>query len=450
MSFASESLKSPAVPAAVLLYGIVFFFAGVYFVGTPWQRGYTIALYGGISAWALIVVIDRFKQRCPAWNRIDFLFVLFFACILLSATINWWEGTTHYLKLMPALFLTPYAIGRTMNAADGFSLRQAMTLMGILLVALIGFEYLHVLKYRLPYSDSSVPNLFGQNHGNMLSGLLLAAAVVSLISVLLTPQAASILSFLTSGRGRFIGYVILLLFVVAMGWISSRGSILAGSVGAITVLLLAPQGARSRTFEILLVLALSIGLAVSHSMQSKWNTALYAQVVKPPIIFDLTTSNSMLSSSTRQWQGSILGNDACKSIVNSVSERWLHYQQAVAMFISKPVFGVGANNYGFYACQKPGSFPHSTLLQAFSELGTLVGIVYCLLIWVTLGTFLKMRRLVGSSGQGAVWSWFLAIAVMQVLIAQLNGNYFVSAALNFVFGVAASLRDCDMIATGGT
>lgn len=450
MSFALASLKSPAIPAAILLYGIVFLFAGTSFVGMAWHRGYTIALYAGTSAWALIVVIDRFKERRPAWNRIDLLFAMFFACIVLSASINWWGGTLEYLKLMPALFVAPYAIGRTMNTADAFSLRRVMTLMGILLVVLISVEYLHVLKYGLPYSDSSVPSLFGQSYANMLSGLLLAAAVASLISVLLTPQAGSTLSFLTSGRGRFIGYAILMLFVVAMGWISSRGGVLAGAVGAISVLLLAPQGTRSRIFEILLVLTLSIALAVSHSMQSKYNAALYAQVVKPPIIFDLTTSNSMLTSSTRQWQGSILGNEACKSIVNSVSERWLHYQQAVALIVSKPVFGVGANNYGFFACQKPGSFPHSTLLQVFSELGSIVGIVYCLLIWVTLGTFLKVRRLVGSSGQGALWSWFLAFAVMQVLIAQLNGNYFVSAALNFVIGVAASLRDRDMIATGST
>ena len=212
------------------------------------------------------------------------------------------------------------------------------------------------------------------------------------------------------------------------------------------VLLLAPKATRMRKFEILLVLALALALAVTHSLQWKANSAYYAAVVQPPVFFDPTSGDAIASTGTVEWKGSILGSGACERIVDSVSDRWVHYQQAAALFLAKPLFGAGANHYGFYACTRPGSFPHSTLLQVFAELGSIVGLVYCTLIWLTLATFMRARRRAGDLMEAAIWSWFVAFAVMQVLIAQLNGNYFISAALYFVVGVAASAHDRNIAA----
>jgi len=436
-----DALKSPALPAAILLYGIVYLFAGLYFVGAPWHRAYTIGLYAAVSLWAAFVAIDSFKRRRPGWNRIDLVFVLFLAYLLVSIAVNWWDGTAQYLKLMPALFLVPYVIGRTVNAGDCFSLRQILIFMGLLLIVALIPEYLLVFKYGLPYEDSPAPLLFGKNHGVMLSGLLLAATLASLVSVLLSPNNPGNWPLLSSRWGRFFGYMALMVVVVTMGWVSSRAGALAGIVGVGIVLMLAPKATGARKVAILLVLTLSLALAVTHSLQWKANSAHYAAVVRAPVLFGAAAADAKSVSGAAEWRGSILGNQACDHIVDSISERWIHYQQAVALFLAKPLFGAGANHYGFYACSRPGSFPHSTLLQVFAELGVLGGLLYCTLIWLTLGAFMQARIRSGAFPEQIIWSWFLAFSVMQILIAQLNGNYFVSAALNFVIGVAANARD---------
>lgn len=449
MLHASDVMKSPAAPSAVLLYGIVFLFALAYYLGTPWRQTYTITLYLGVSAWAAVVALDRLRQRRRTLNRIDFLFAAFLASVLLSTAVNWWEGTIQYLKLIPFFFLLPYVLGRVMHAEDGLRLRNMLIGMGVLLLPLIFPEYLRILMAGYPYENSPAPMLFGQGHGVMLSGLLLSVTFLGLVSVVLSPSGPHGPAFLTSEAGRYFSYALLVAIVVTMGWISSRGSIVAGILGVSILFLLSPASTRRRKLEILLVLALALGLAVVHSLQRKHNWEYYTSVVKPPVGLESLVGDMVGSSRQAAPTGSILGEVACKRIVDSVSDRWLHYEQALALFLAKPLFGAGANHYGFYACTGPGSFPHSTLLQVFAELGGIVGLTYCALIWMTLHTFFGSRRRQSLPDAKPVWVWFAAFSAMQVLIAQLNGHYFISAALYFVMGVAASARDSDSIAVEG-
>jgi hypothetical protein len=438
---AIELLKSPAVPTAVLLYGIVFLFAIAYYVDIPWERGYTIILYMGVSVWAAVVVFDRFKRRRPELNRIDLLFAAFLAAILLSAAINWWGGTINQFKLMPFFFLMPYVLGRAMRADDGFLLRNILIAAGILLLPLIFPEYLRILIHGWPYENSPAPILFNQGHGVMLSGLLLSVTFLGLVSVVLSPDGPYPPPFLTSAKGRYFSYGLLVTIVVTMGWIASRGSVLAGILGIIILFLLSPRSTRVRKFKILLIVALALTLAVAHALQRKYNWQYYAAVVQPPVTVG-SVNGAMIGAP--RWGGeknSILGEAACTRVIDSVSDRWLHYEQAAALFLDKPLFGAGANRYGFYACTGPGSFPHSTLLQVFAELGVVVGLVYCALIWMTLHTLMRCYQHPGAPTVQPVWSWFVAFSAMQVLIAQLNGNYFISAGLYFVMGVAANVRD---------
>lgn len=439
---ASDVMKSPAAPSAAILYGIVFLFAIAYYLNIPWKRAYTITFYVGVFVWSSVVVYYRFKEWRPSPNRIDSLFVAFLATILLSAAINWWEGTIQYLKLMPVFFLAPYLLGRSMRAEDGYLLRNILIVMGILLMPQILPEYLRILKYGYPYSDSPGPILFGQGHGVMLSGLLLSATFLSLISVLLSPTGSHSSPLMVLAKSRYFIYALLAAIVVTVGWISSRGSILAGALGVSILLLLSPSSTRRRKFEMFLVVALALTLAVAHTLQRKSNWEYYAAVLKPPATVESVAGNFLAGSSRLEMQkGSILGEAACTRIVDSVSDRWVHYQQAISLFLAKPLIGIGANHYGFYACTGAGSFPHSTLLQVFAELGVVVGVAYCALILMTLHGLMRSRQRFGSPPEKPVWSWFVAFSAMQVLIAQLNGNYFVSAGLYFVMGVAASVLD---------
>ena len=113
-------------------------------------------------------------------------------------------------------------------------------------------------------------------------------------------------------------------------------------------------------------------------------------------------------------------------------------------FFSKPLFGVGANNYGFYTCGGPRGFLHSIFLQVFAELGIIGGLIYCALN-VTITFSVARRRTFDRPSAESVWPWFVAFAISQLLIAQIKGDYFVSAALYFVMGIAASMLDRDSI-----
>lgn len=439
-------MKSPAAPSAVLLYGIVFLFSLAYYLGKPWRQAYTITLYLGVLVWAVLVISDRLRSFRPALNRIDLLFIAFLASVLVSAAINWWDGTILYLRFLPFFFVLPYVLGRVTRAEDGTRLRNMLIAMGALLLLLILPEYLRILRDGWPYENSPAPFLFAQNHGVMLSGLLLSAAFLGLVSVLLSPDGPHSPPWLASAKGRYFSYALLAALIVTMGWISSRGSILSGILGTFILFLLSPGSARRKKFEIVMVVALSLTVAFAHALQRKDNWEYYTAVVKPPGSVESLVSDLIVSPSEAEPNGSILGEAACKRVVDSVSDRWLHYEQAVALFLARPIFGAGANHYGFYACTGPGSFPHSTLLQVFAELGGIVGLMYCGIIWMTLHTLMRSRQRPSALALEPIWSWFVAFSVMQVLIAQLNGNYFLSASLYFVMGVAAAARDKGLVA----
>lgn len=440
MRDAVDIQKSPASAAAVLLYGIVFLYATTYYVGVPWQRAYTVALYSAVAAWGAFVLFSRIRWRRPSPNLLDLLFAAFWVSVLISIAFNWWSDTRRQLTFMPFFFILPYLLGRMMSAEDGYKLRGIIICMGLVLLPLIMPEYVRVLKYGLPYENSPTPWLFDQGHGVMLSGLLLSTAYLGVVSVLLSPADPHNPSLLTSRKGRYLAYAILLTIIVTIGWISSRGPALSGILGMLVLFLLAPRSSRRRKFEILLIAALGLAIAIGHSLQRKANAEFYALLLQPPVVVSPVTENTRASSQDPVAKTSILGANACKRIVDSVSDRWVHYKQAVAIFLAMPLFGAGANHYGFYACTGPGSFPHSTILQVFAELGIIVGLIYCTLIVMTVFTLLQ-RRHVDSPSAEPIWSWFVAFAIAQLLIAQLNGDYFISAALYFVIGVAASAKD---------
>lgn len=432
--------ESPASAAMILLYGIVFLFAATYYIEVSWRRAYTILLYSALVVWVGIIYLKRIRQSRPTLNLLDLLFLVFTAAVLISMAINWWAGTWRQLTLMPVFFLLPYFLGRIMLAEDCYRFRNIIVGMGVILLLLILPEYLRVLKYGLPYEHSTKPWLFGQGHGVMLSGLLLSVTYLGLISILLSPDDSHSLSSLASCKGRYLTYAILLTIIVTMGWISSRGPALGGLIGMLVLFLLAPRSSRKRKFEILLTVSLGLAIAISHSLQRKANAEFYARLLQPPVVVAPITKNAQTISQGAAAETSILGAETCKRIVDSVSDRWVHYVQAASIFLEKPLFGAGANHYGFYACTGPGSFPHSTILQVFAELGIVVGFIYCMLIVMTVLTFMRRRRIDFRSFE-PIWSWFVAFSVVQLLIAQLNGDYFISAALYFVIGVAASAKD---------
>ncbi len=427
---------SPVAPAAILLYGIVFGFAMWSYLGLKWLRIDTITLYVSIAVWSGVVIFRRVRSTGFSLNLLDILFGVFLLWVLGSVATHWWIGTIQYLEFMPFFVVLPYLLGRLMAIQEWQLFQKILIGMAVVLLLLLSFEYWKNSRPGFLSEIASVPLLFGQGHGVMLTGLLLSAAFLALVSRLLSPSESTVESTNHATRYKFLGYLMVGALVSAMVWISSRGSVvgLAFAMGAL--LLFSSFYSWKRKLALLFYMGLIALVAFTFSFQNKYHKEYYQQVFVSPS----ASLNEMPSQGVRLEYGKpILGEATCKKVSSSISDRWIHYRTAWEIFRAKPWTGVGANAYGFYSCTGPGWYPHTTVLQVLAELGVLGGLPYFLLIglvfYVPIMRYKSSTDIIFRSNMG----WLLAFIVLQFTTSQFNGNYFMSAGLYFVMGLAASL-----------
>jgi len=439
----SETALSPALPIFILLYGIVILFAITYYMGTSWHRIYTISFYVLTSALGAIFVARSFTKKRPTLNRIDITFLIFFVFLLISTSTHWWEGSIKQLQMMPFFLFAPYALGRVMSVKDIIILRFLLAYAGPLLLLLIFPEYLRYMHNGYEYSDAPYPVLFGKNIGVMMSGLVLAASLLSLTSILLTQRASTDGQplILRSARG-FLYLIMLALFVLSI-WMGSRGPLLITIVGMGVILQLTPSISWARKSEIIFVIVLAI--FISYFSMEKNANKHYLNLLQSPQVLLEQTVNRSISDKQNQGESFVRDHSICDRVADSVSERWRFIQEAIYITKEKPLFGVGANQFGFYSCAGPGAFPHNIVLHVFSELGAVVGALYCYLLWMTIAVPLRLARSIKKNCGVSLSCWLTSFSIMQILFALVSGDYFTSAPVYFLMGLAASILDSDSI-----
>ncbi len=434
--FKTENLiASPAMPAAILLYGIVFGFATWSYLGWPWQRIDTILLYGAIAVWTVGMIAYRWSSTGFSMNRMDIFFSAFVLWVLGSTAMHWWTGTTAYLEYLPFFVILPYLLGRTMLAQDMDLFRKILIGMGAIMLLLMPLEYWRNSQPGFRYVNAPTPLLFGHGHGVMLAGLMLSASLLALISLLMSPAITN--NPAKSNRRPYLrlGYLMLGLLTLAMVWISSRGSVVAVALGIIALFLFSSFFEWKKKLAILLYIGLIALVGYTFSFQNKYHREYYQQLFVPPA----ASLNGVSPHAPGLRYGKpILGEATCKNISSSISERWIHYRTAWELFRAKPGTGVGANSYGFYSCPNSGQYPHTTVLQILAELGALGALLYFPLVWMMFSVPIKRYRTEASTSTKANMSWLIAFVILQFTTNQFNGNYFMSAGLYFVMGLAAS------------
>ncbi len=431
-------LISPATPAALLLYGIVFGFAMWSYLGSPWPQHLTITFYIATFIWATTVIYYRWKALSFSVNRIDFLFCTFLFWVLGSVATHWWKGTIKYLEFMPFFFILPYLLGRMMLAHDLELFKKILIGAAGALLLFFPFEYIKNSQPGFLYENSPAPVLFGQGHGTMLSGLILSAALLALISKLLNPITSLAGSEAYRKTYQVFYYLLLAAIISAMVWIASRGPAVAAALGAIVLFFFSSFFAWKKKMAILFYLGLFAVAASTISFQNKHHKEYYQLLfLKPSVALSEVPS----IAPQLEYSKPILGDGICKNIPNSIADRWIHYRSAWEIFLAKPLVGVGANSYGFYSCSGPGWYPHSTILQVLAELGALGGLLYIPLLWMIVRVPIKRYFTATDMPLKASMSWLLAYMALQITINQFNGNYFMSAGLYFIIGIAASFYD---------
>ena len=434
--FKSKNLiLSPAMPAAILLYGIIFGFAVWSYLGLQWLRIDTISLYVSIAVWSGVVIFRRLRSIDFSLNLLDNLFGVFLLWVLGSVATHWWKGTIQYLEFMPLFFILPYLLGRMMLVQDVQLFKKLLIGMAGVLLLLLPFEYWKNSRPGFLYENSPVPLLFGQGHGTMLAGLLLSAALLALISKLTLPIVPHTAPRNFKKHYRIFDYLMLAAVVSAMIWVASRGPAVAAVLGMLALFCSASFIGWKKMMVIFFFLGLSALIAFSISFQNKHHKEYYQLLLMRPEV----ALNSVSHQAPKLEYGKpILGEAICKDIPNSISDRWIHYRTAWEIFLAKPWTGVGANFYGFYSCTGPGWFPHSTILQVLAELGVWAGLLYFSLIGIVFWVPITRNKSDASVLIKANMSWLLAFVVLQFTTSQFNSNYFMSAGLYFVMGLAAS------------
>lgn len=415
------SLVSPAFPAAWLLFGLVFAMASAHFLSLPWGRPATVAVYSIPALWCLLILRNR-KDLFSKLSAIDVGFAAFVLVVLISGLF--FPGVAEHgsvwnsLRFMPFLMITPYFLGRLMSFKDIELLSRIILLSGLTLLPLLLLDRLTVVErpWRLP--------IFGLDHGPLMVGGLLAAALLALCSRVL---ALGYQAKEDADLRRLVLLAVIGCVTVVLVWVMARGWLLAG-LAAVAVVSLAMRD-RSLAQRIgLLAYVLAIAMLALFFLPA---STFYGAVLSVPA--PVSTSASC----------PILGEVSCqpfKDGVDSVAMRWVMYREAWAMFIQNPIWGVGVDQFGDCSCTGPGWYPHNTVLQGFAELGLVGGGLQIGLFILAAATLLQRLILTRQVRIDAAYAFVVGLFVLFLVSDQFYGTYLMAAGTWLIVGIAASLR----------
>ena len=417
-------LLSPALPAAGLLYGMLFCLAIAHLMGWMWTPLATKIFYGALFSWAGVLAWQsRPLPRTPVLT--DKLFGLFVLGILISSLAHGGADSAalKYLQFVPFMVVLPYILGRIMAPDDARLLVRILVWAGPLILLLAIFDY---DQSRETMTTGPRWIFFGADHSPLLISFMLSASLIASTFMLFTQHR--------SAWRQAALLVVQGISVAALVFVAARGGLLGAMLG-VALLMLAMRGVSvvwRASFLMYLSAVLVFAFAVLPSPQSE----LYAKLMTDPNIVYKASSGADTTSSGAT---PILGEAACIPFTegqNSVSMRWVLYKEAVAVFMSAPWVGIGAASFGRHSCTGVAGYPHSTILQSFAELGVAGGLLF---------VGLMASAIAGSSrGADAPRQWMrplmLGMFVQYLATDQLYGNYFMAAGTYFWVGVAASMQ----------
>lgn len=431
MNLKNSRLWSPATAAVLLLFGLVFGVAISHLAGAQWPSVATRIYYLGLFIWGVLLLIQK-RDRIHAPSLIDVLFLIFLLWLLVSIVTHDEErvSVSYYAKFLPFLVLLPYCLGRLMEKEDFSTFRSLLPWLATFLLLLCVLDF-----WRLPNNETTHSLrwiFFGINHSPLLIAIVVSLALLSLSNCLVAPDRLHPPLLQVVMWGALGG------FTVALVMIAARGVLIACAVALLLMVLLARDAPWPRR---LLIAAYFFALiAAAFFMLPKPQSELYARA-------RVATEQRLAINQSIAGQIEILSpsGDAldtrCGPLregVNSIAIRGVLYLEAISLAQQYPLMGVGAARFGDYSCAGSGAYPHSTVLQAFAELGILGGTALLMLFIASLSSVMHAYR--NTSIQLNETIFWIALLSFFAQLDQIYGNYFMAAASFFLFGVANQLR----------
>ena len=182
------SVYSPAYPAAWLLFGMIFALAVAHFMAIPWPQLATVSVYAVPLAW-VSVLAWRERRHIRSATALDVLFVGF--VLLVSASLVFQgEGlgeARKYPRYLPFMVVIPYLCGRLMRVSDIALFMRVILIAGMTMLPLLLMD-----RFMSPGREGGRWPFFGQDHGALLAGALLAVTLIALcVRVLVCPGSSA-------------------------------------------------------------------------------------------------------------------------------------------------------------------------------------------------------------------------------------------------------------------
>jgi hypothetical protein len=422
-----RAANGPAFPLALLVNGSFFYFAAMFLLNIAPNSIITGCYYLGLIGIALFLSIRGGKFPQLSLQAADIFFLIWIALITVSLFYYGISGREKLLIYLGLLVVFPYFCGRLIRLEDISSFLIAIILIsccGFLLAILDGF-------FRSDIVLSWVkPVFFNFNHTNLLLGFIIGGLLVVMFQVFLTPVAR-----LQQWGKKFL--LVSPLFILGLVFLVSRGVLLAMLVVMTFSCLSAVWVPWSRRIGLFMFVMLMVAVSFQITPESRVAAAQLVLDSFEQQIFKDTAKDTAKDRVKDRVEsdlecGPVLRNN------NSVDIRIMFWKEAWRMFVENPLFGVGAGQFGKYSCA-PGGFPHSPIVQAFSELGLFGGGLYVLFIASSVSCFwLVIRR--SSNFKLRILAWLIfPLWLFYLLIDQMYGNYFMNTAFVLLCGIAVAM-----------
>ncbi|MET4331670.1 hypothetical protein ABIB80_007530 [Bradyrhizobium sp. i1.15.2] len=407
------------LPIASLVY-----FLSLQLLGIDHESSY-FAVWS-VAVWfiPLALLLPNFIRRQASITAIDVTFCLVSVLLAVHLKVFTLHAGLRDWALLVTFWIGPYAAARLVSAQD---ITRILKILGAITLTVSAAAITWQFSPQLTAGDNLRPVMLGLNHG------VLIVAVALGISVVIQASGASGKYSIATCTMPMIAALVTAALVV----LGARGVVIA-TIATALLMVLAPtrHGRRGRivVFAAILVGA-TLALILNHVARD-FMVRTYLPLESPAGAGVPGLGRDSGAGVPGLGRDSREECDQLNKMVDSTPIRIWLFQQGFLFFQKTPVFGIGLENFAAHTC--PGSFPHSTILQAFVEMGAVGGIAYVLLLATAIFSLigLTINRLPCTSRPAIV---VLALLSFFIILDQFYGRILLSSTASLLLGFSASL-----------
>ncbi|MDA9389912.1 hypothetical protein WN73_04050 [Bradyrhizobium sp. CCBAU 45394] len=323
--------------------------------------------------------------------------------------------------LLVTFWIGPYAAARLVSVQD---ITRFLKILGAITLTVSAATIAWQISMQLTVGNNLRPLMLGINHGVLIVALALGMFV--------TIQASGASEKKSSAT--WMRPIIAALVTAELVVLGARGVVIA-IIASSLLMVLAPvrDGRRGRIAAFAAILIGASLALILNNVARDFMVRAYLPLEQPAGAGIPTESLKADVPRESVKQVSKEECDKLSKMVDSTPIRLWLIREGFSLFQDTPVFGIGFDNFAAYTC--PGSFPHSTILQAFVEMGAIGGIAYVLMLGAA--TFSLIVLAIDRTSRSAIV--VLALLSFFIILDQFYGRIPLSSTIGLFLGFSATL-----------